>query len=145
MTWPTPRPGLVIRYSYLWRREAEQGREEGVKDRPCAIILAVRQDQGDDKVFVLPITHSAPAIPADAVELPLAVKRRLGLDDAPSWVVLSETNGFLWPGPDLRPPPGRPPDEAAYGFLPPSLFAQIRDRFLERLRRRQASIVSRSD
>jgi len=35
---PTPRPGLVIRYSYLWAREHDQGREEGVKDRPCAVL-----------------------------------------------------------------------------------------------------------
>ena len=41
MSWPVPRPGLVIRYSYLWESEAGAGREEGVKDRPCAIILVM--------------------------------------------------------------------------------------------------------
>jgi hypothetical protein len=41
VTWPVPRPGLVIRYSYLWESEVRQGREEGTKDRPCAIVLVV--------------------------------------------------------------------------------------------------------
>ncbi len=45
-------------------------------------------------------------------------QRRLGLDDERSWVVLSEGNRFLWPGPDLR--PARPEAAAtiAYGQLP---------------------------
>jgi len=30
---PQPCAGLVIRYSYLWKREQEAGREEGTKDR----------------------------------------------------------------------------------------------------------------
>ena len=39
---PEPVPGLVIRYSYLWYTEHRTGREEGQKDRPCAIIAALR-------------------------------------------------------------------------------------------------------
>jgi hypothetical protein len=35
------------------------------------------------------------------VEIPRAVKRRLGLDASPSWIVTSEFNAFLWPGPDI--------------------------------------------
>jgi hypothetical protein len=31
---PTPEPGLVISYAYLWHHEHEAGREEGRKDRP---------------------------------------------------------------------------------------------------------------
>jgi hypothetical protein len=50
VSWPTPTPGLVIRYSYLWRNEAAAGREEGVKDRPCAIVLAVEIENGDTVV-----------------------------------------------------------------------------------------------
>jgi hypothetical protein len=46
MSWPTPRAGLVIRYSYLWQSEAAAGREDGVKDRPCAIVLAIDADSG---------------------------------------------------------------------------------------------------
>ena len=42
---PDPVPGLVIRYSCLWMTEYGRGQEEGVKDRPCAVIL-VSVDNG---------------------------------------------------------------------------------------------------
>ena len=51
-------PGLVIRYSYLWRRQADQGREGGGRDRPCAIVAAVKNDPGGKTVYVLPIVTS---------------------------------------------------------------------------------------
>jgi hypothetical protein len=145
VSWPTPRPGLVVRYAYLWRREAEAGREEGSKDRPCAIILAVDTDDGEKLVYVLPITHSPPEDPDDAVELPLAAKQRLGLDNEPSWVIVSEGNSFLWPGPDLRPAPGRGAESVAYGFLPAAIFNLVRQRFLARVRARRAGLVGRSE
>lgn len=96
--WPDPVPGLVIRYSYLWRREADQGREEGVKDRPCAIVAAVKNDPGGQTVYVLPITHSTPIDHSEAIELPQQTKLRLGLDGERSWVIISEANRFSWPG-----------------------------------------------
>ena len=45
MPLPKPVPGLVVRYSYLWHREYLAGREEGQKDRPCAIVAAIRADE----------------------------------------------------------------------------------------------------
>ena len=39
MKLPPPQPGLVIRYSYLWAREAAQGHEEGAKERPAAVAF----------------------------------------------------------------------------------------------------------
>ncbi|HEY3887128.1 MAG TPA: growth inhibitor PemK [Caulobacteraceae bacterium] len=124
MSWPEPQPGLVIRYSYLWSQEAALGQDEGLKDRPCAIVLAIEQSDGT-RVYVLPITHSPPAEASEAVELPAAVKTRLNLDENRSWVMLTETNSFVWPGPDLRPLPGEASDTVAYGFLPPALFRTI--------------------
>ncbi len=41
MSLPEPELGLVIRYSYLWKSEHDAGRDEGSKDRPCAIVLSV--------------------------------------------------------------------------------------------------------
>ena len=105
MALPEPVPALVIRYSYLWKVNFDRGQEEGVKDRPCAVILVSVDREGDRVVTVLPISHTPPADPALAVELPAATKRRLGLDDERSWVVLTEANRLLWPGPDLRPAP----------------------------------------
>ena len=111
-----------------------------MKDRPCAIVLA--SDEG--RVIVLPITHTAPDLPEDGLELPHAVKRRLGLDDERSWVVLMECNDFTWPGPDLRPVADRGPESVAYGVLPPRLFRVIRDRFITRARARRAKFVQRT-
>jgi hypothetical protein len=89
-------------------------------------VLVVEDVAGKHFVTVAPVTHSAPDNPAAAVEIPFATKRRLGLDDARSWVLVSEGNRFIWPGPDVRPiTPGR----FDYGFLPPALFDRIQRQF----------------
>lgn len=144
MVFPSPVSGLVIRYSYLWKSEHDQGREEGVKDRPCAVILVVHAREGEDHVTVLPITHAPPQNPAFAIEIPLRTKKRLGLDSEPSWVVLSEANRFIWPGPDLR-PRADDPANIAYGLLPKAFFLQVRDRFVAILKAGQARSVSRTE
>ncbi len=131
MTLPKPESGLVIRYSYLWAREHREGREEGTKDRPCAIILAMSTAGDATKVLVVPVTHSAPVDAVSALELPPAVKTHLGLDTERSWVVLSESNLFDWPGPDLRRVGDRDDSSISYGFLPPRLFNEMRRRFIE--------------
>jgi hypothetical protein len=142
---PEPVPGLVIRYSYLWRREQLEGHEEGRKDRPCAIVAAVRTQGGEKRVLVLPITHSEPLADDAAIELPAPVKRRLGLDGLRSWIVVSEYNEFLWPGPDLRRAPGGDEGSVAYGMLPPSLFAAVRQALLAAITERRARAVRRSE
>ena len=53
MTLPAPEQGLVIGYSYLWRADYERGHEEGTKDRPCVLILAVKDEDGE----VLSLIH----------------------------------------------------------------------------------------
>ena len=126
---PEPRPGLVIRYAYLWRHEAAQGRDEGTKDRPCVVVVAVTDDEhGGKTVWVSPITRRPPHDSTAAVEIPAATKHRLGLDSHRSWIVVSEVNRFAWPGPDLRPVErGR----WAYGLLPAGLFRAVRNRLVE--------------
>ena len=144
MAFPEPVPGLVIRYSYLWRREHLEGGDEGQKDRPCAIIAAIRTAiDGSPRVLVLPVTHSPSAHPALAVEIPVSVKRRLGLDDARSWIIVSEWNEFVWPGPDLRRIDGPDGPSISYGMLPPGLFATVRDKFLDRVTRKMSDKVVR--
>lgn len=130
MPLPIPEPGLVIRYAYLWFSDFEQGQEEGDKDRPCAIVLTAVNEADQTVVAVLPVTHTPPRHEDDAVELPLVAKRRLGLDDARSWVDVTELNRFVWPGPDLRPVPPADAGRFDYGLLPPGLYRQIRERFL---------------
>ena len=142
MAIPTPEPGLVISYAYLWDYEAESGQDEGRKDRPCVIALAVeRQPDGETVVTVLPVTHRPPDNAAAAVEIPQAVKRHLGLDDARSWVVVSEGDQFVWPGYDLRKRPGS--DRYDYGFLPPQFFSQILDAFRALHRSSKGRLISR--
>lgn len=145
MAFPKPFPGLVIRYAYLWRAEFLAGMEEGRKDRPCAIIASIRDDDGETRVLVLPVTHRPPERDESAVEIPAKVKARLGLDGARSWVIVSEWNEFTWPGPDLRPKPGKGEDSIAYGALPPGLFGIIRERFLAQVAARSARRVRRTD
>lgn len=145
MSLPEPHPGLVIRYSYLWKREYDEGREEASKDRPCAIVLSIINEDDERKVLVLPITHSPPERPDDAVEIPMPTKQRLGLDSERSWIVISEVNEFVWPGPDLRPLPGRDESTIVHGVLPPKLFSYVRDQFLARLERNKATRVHRME
>jgi hypothetical protein len=103
---PTPEPGLVIPYAYLWRHEHRKGQEEGRKVRPTVIVLAVQSPKGGaPRVTVAPITHTPPAKDGEAIELPPRVKQALGLDDDRSWIVLDEVNQFAWPGYDIRPVP----------------------------------------
>ena len=144
MPFPEPRPGLIVRYAYLWRDEAARGREEGSKDRPCVVVLAVRARGDELVVTVTPITHSPPPAAARPVELPAPTKRRLGLDDARSWIVTDDLNRFVWPGPDLRPIPGRPAT-FAYGLLPAALYEQVRLAVLAHAREGRARITRRTE
>lgn len=108
--------------------------------------MAARQViEGHEIVTVVPVTHTPPTDPADAIEIPPALKAHLGLDDLPSWVVVTETNDFLWPGPDLRLVPGDQPNRFDYGMLPPRFFAHIRDRILQAHLHRKLNRVVRSD
>jgi hypothetical protein len=125
---PLPGVGDVLRYAYLWSHEHDRGREEGTKDRPCAVMMLIRRDDGTDEVAVLPITSAKPEDDGAGVEIPAATRARLGLQREPCWVVVTELNLFRWPGPDLR------PFEAGegsfvYGRLPRELLLRIREAF----------------
>jgi len=75
---PTPEPGLVICHAYVWDHEAQSGQEEGRKDRPCVVALAVeRRQDGETLVTVLPVTHRQPDDTAAAVEIRAPSKNTL--------------------------------------------------------------------
>lgn len=93
-------------------------------------MLTVQDHDDATRVVVVPVTHTPPARPETALEVPAAIKQHLGLDAERSWVVLSESNLFEWPGPDLRRVGNRDDSSVAYGFLPPRFFAELRRRFL---------------
>ena len=136
-----PVVGSVIRYAYLWHSEYLAGSEEGRKDRPCALVAAIRFEAEDrSRVLVLPITHREPNH-RNAIEIPSVIKERLGLDPDRSWIVLSEWNDFVWPGPDLRPVD----DTAVYGILPVRFFARVQREFLRLAREGKARRVARTE
>jgi hypothetical protein len=138
---PLPKPGLVIRYDYLWHREATAGLDQG-KDRPACLIAASDSNSKPRFVIILPITHSAPSGDTVGIAIPPGVRRAIGLDDEPCWVIVSEHNIDEWPNSGLRPIPGRT-GVFSYGFIPPSLFAQIKAKFLELARSKQSAGVRR--
>jgi hypothetical protein len=124
---PEPIPGLVIRYGYLWKREADAGQIEGQKHRPCAIVVCVQEENGEKIVTVAPITRRRPVNRAHAIELTAPTRRRLGLGEQPNWIMATELNSFYWPGPDLRP---TPKGQYAYGELPAVVFTALANKIL---------------
>jgi len=102
MPLPTPEPGLVVHYGYLWRHEHERGRDTARYARPCAIVTAVRRTVGGElNVVVAPLTHRRPDPDRNAVEIPVGVRRALQLPQR-TWAIVDEVNAFVWPGFDLE-------------------------------------------
>ena len=139
MSLPDPVPGLVISYSYLWASERTGGAEEGRKNRPCAIVAARQVVNGREVATVVPVTHTPPSDPLDAVEAASRPRRSAVMDRG------HRLNDFLWPGPDLRPIPGSLPRRFDYGMLPPRFFSHLREQILQAFRRRSLARVARSE
>jgi mRNA-degrading endonuclease toxin of MazEF toxin-antitoxin module len=142
---PRPEPGLILSYAYLWRHEHNRGLEEGLKARPCVVVLAIRTEDDRTVVTVAPITHRASQDTTRSIALSERVKRHLGLDKAKSWIIADEVNRFVWPGPDLRPVSRREPDRFVYGFLPEDVFDALKARLLELYRAGRVSLTARPE
>ena len=88
--------GDVIQFPYLWAWQAARGETEGRKDRPCCLALIVPLQNGNHRIFLLPITTSPPPPEAHAVEVPAIEARRAGLDShLRQWVMVSEWNADI--------------------------------------------------
>jgi hypothetical protein len=107
--------------------------------------MMAKNEAGKKIITVLPVTHSPPADEAHAVEMPRETKERLGLDGERSWVVVSEANQFVWPGPDLRPATSGDASSSSYGLLPRGFYRKIRDRFDAAIVAQSAHVVSRTE
>jgi hypothetical protein len=100
--------GVVVRYSYLWARQAQAGETEGRKDRPVAVGVRIPRLDGDLVLF-FPITSKHPEAGRFVAEIPAIEKRRAGLDsDMRLWLILDEFNTdivgqsfYLEPSPPL--------------------------------------------
>lgn len=82
----------VVRYPYLWVREAGHGETEGRKNRPVAVGIRLSRPDGD-LLILFPITTKQPEPVRFAAEIPATEKRRAGLDvDLRVWLILDEYN-----------------------------------------------------
>lgn len=124
MALPTPRPGLVVGYDFLFREQADAGQENASKPHPAAIILITKTDV-QTRVSLLAISHSPPRRGEEAYHLKLASTecRLMGLDHGDHWINLRDINSFDWPGYDLVPSaPGR---SYVYGTMSRSTFVRV--------------------
>ena len=88
-----PYAGCVLRYPYLWARQAGRGETEGRKSRPCAVILALKTGKGQTELRLCSITTQPPQKGTQAVEVPEIERRRAGLDGGVAlWVIVDEHN-----------------------------------------------------
>lgn len=131
MRLPKPEPGLVFRYDYLWSREARESRETS-KERPACVAVTTDSEREPRVVIILPITHSKPAGGTVGVEIPIAVRRHLNLDDARCWIIVSEANVDKWPNAGIAPVPGAQ-GNFAYGILPRNFFARVKEEMFKYL------------
>lgn len=124
-----------------------KGKEEGEKDRPCAVILVTQTDDSSEIVTVLPITHTPPSASEIHfhIEIPAETKKRLGLDNERSWIVLTEANRFIWPGPDIRPRRKGAPSSILYGSLPENFFNKVRAAFVALYRSGKVGSTKRTE
>ena len=131
MTLPDPEPGLVFRYDYLWLRESRKGKDAS-KERPACLAVATDSAIEPRLVVILPITHSVPAGETIGIEIPVNIRRHLGLDDQRCWIIVSESNIDTWPNPGISPVRGKT-GTFAHGILPAAFFAAVKERMLRHM------------
>jgi hypothetical protein len=83
------------------------------------LIVACNPTASPRFVVFLAITYSRPDQNTVGIKIPAKVKLAIGLDDASSWITVSEYNVDEWPNGGLSPIPGRA-GVFSYGFIPPS-------------------------
>lgn len=90
------------------------------------VVVITRKVVGDrTELMAVPITTQPPRRAADGFEVPPRVKAHLGLDAERCWIMVTELNRFLWPGPDVRPIRRGKELTPFYGALPEKLFRPV--------------------
>ena len=129
--------GHVVAYPYLWKWQADLGRDEAEKERPACLLMVVKdQARNLTHLVILPISGTPPKSDQIALEIPVLELKRAGLAEAKrGWVTVSEYNYDIlersWDFPLNRPPIGR--------FSRPFL-RQIEQAFLPTLRSKQGRV-----
>ncbi|MEP7349156.1 MAG: hypothetical protein ABI668_04290 [Sphingorhabdus sp.] len=116
-----------------------------MKDRPSVVVVAQSLVNDRLQLLVAPVTHSPPIRADEAIEIPSKVKRHLGLDSERSWIVTSELNRFIWPGPDIRLITNKGGLTPLYGAIPEKLFAEVKERFLAKAKLGKIGIIKRTE
>jgi mRNA-degrading endonuclease toxin of MazEF toxin-antitoxin module len=141
-----PKPGLVVRYDYLWKEEQQIGIEDG-KHRPCAIVMTfAERPDGTRDVLLCAITHSPPGGNETCVEIPPAVAKHLGLDHEQSWIKTDQVNRLTWK--KDRIPHGivqARNGEWSFGMIPHRLGEQVFEQVREKARSRTIKTVDRHE
>jgi len=140
---PSPELGLIVYYSYVFRRKTRLIGDAG-KNRPCVIasVFAAPEDPLRTGVLYLPITHSAPGPEDFGILLTAKVKYAAGLDGAPQWLIASEGNKDIWPE-DLAHFPNRP-GVFHCGFLPPTILREAQNTVGTLYAERKFNIIRRN-
>jgi hypothetical protein len=84
-----PNVGDIVRFNYLWARQAETGEETGRKSRPVCVI--VRTNAAPAVLFLLPLTSRPPTTKRAGLAIPEIECKRGGLQ-SPCWIVCDEYN-----------------------------------------------------
>ena len=110
---------MVLRYAYKFPNGNE-------KDRPALVVLAVAPDATEQqpRVMLVAISHTPPGQGEMAIEIPLPLKNKLGLDHERSFVKLNGINDCTWDNffYDIRPVA---PGKWAYGTMPQRMMDKI--------------------
>ncbi|WP_434721857.1 hypothetical protein [Mesorhizobium sp. RIZ17] len=83
------KPGDLLRYYYLWARQADAGEESGRKARPVCVV--VRTPTTPAALFLFPLTSQQLSPTRTSIAISEIECRRGGLD-FPSWLILDEYN-----------------------------------------------------
>lgn len=130
----------MLNYAYLWDYEAQRGQTEGLKNRPSVVVVATTRVGDKLDVVVCPITSQKPKSGNDYVEIPPGIKLHLGLTDRDeSFVVTTEINRFVWPGPDVRPFDKAGQRTVYHGAVTSKVLARIKASLLAHKSLRQVS------
>jgi hypothetical protein len=84
--------GAIVRFFYLWSRQADAGEVSGRKSRPSCIVI--RTPTNPAALFLFPITSKQPASDRLHIQISEIECRRCGLN-APSWLILDEFNRVM--------------------------------------------------
>lgn len=144
MTTFEPETGLVIRYHYLWQRQALAGEETGRKVRPVCVVIPVGATGTD--VVLFPLTTQPPGSDRLAVQVPETERRRLRLKgDGPAWIILDEGNRDELPGSYHLEPVALNPVRFHYGVFSPAFMRVVLTTLAQAIRAQRLKVVSRSE